>query len=48
VIVPLKNIKGMIATGKITHALVIAAFSFFDVYNPPPAVGPPKRRRAIA
>jgi len=35
-LVPLANIKQMIASGKITHALVIAAFSFFDVYNPPP------------
>jgi len=33
--VPLKDIKQLIATGKITHALVIAAFSFFHVYNPP-------------
>ena len=36
VTVPLKSIKELIASGKITHALVIAAFSFFDVYNPPP------------
>jgi ADP-ribose pyrophosphatase len=34
-LVPLTNIKRMIATGRITHALVITAFSFFDVYNPP-------------
>jgi ADP-ribose pyrophosphatase len=34
-LVPMANIKQMIATGKITHALVITAFSFFDVYNPP-------------
>jgi ADP-ribose pyrophosphatase len=34
-LVPLTNIKQMIATGRITHALVITAFSFFDVYNPP-------------
>jgi hypothetical protein len=34
--VPLTDIKHMIATARITHALVIAAFSFFDVYNPPP------------
>ena len=34
--VPLKSVKELIASGKITHALVIAAFSFFDVYNPPP------------
>jgi ADP-ribose diphosphatase len=33
--VPLANIKDMIASGKITHALVIAAFSFFHIYNPP-------------
>jgi hypothetical protein len=33
--VPLKDIKRLIATEKITHALVIAAFSFFHVYNPP-------------
>ena len=37
VLVPLKSVKGLIASGKITHALVIAAFSFLDVYNPPPA-----------
>ena len=36
VTVPLKSVKELIASGKITHALVIAAFSFFDVYNPPP------------
>jgi hypothetical protein len=36
-LVPLTNIKAMIATGKITHALVITAFSFFDLYNPPPS-----------
>jgi ADP-ribose pyrophosphatase len=35
-LVPLTDIKLMIATGRITHALVITAFSFFDVYNPPP------------
>lgn len=35
VLVPLADIKEMIATGRITHALVIAAFSFFHVYNPP-------------
>ena len=35
VTVPLGKIKELIATGKITHALVIAAFSFFHVYNPP-------------
>jgi ADP-ribose pyrophosphatase len=36
VTVPLKSVKQLIASGKITHALVIAAFSFFDLYNPPP------------
>jgi ADP-ribose pyrophosphatase len=36
VTVPLKDVPTLIATGKITHALVIAAFSFFHVYNPPP------------
>jgi ADP-ribose pyrophosphatase len=36
VLVPLKSIKELIAAEKITHALVIAAFSFLDVYNPPP------------
>ena len=33
--VPLGDVKRLIATEKITHALVIAAFSFFHVYNPP-------------
>jgi hypothetical protein len=37
VMVPLKGVKELIANGKITHALVIAAFSFLDVYNPPPS-----------
>jgi 8-oxo-dGTP pyrophosphatase MutT (NUDIX family) len=36
VLIPLKEIKGMIATGKITHALTIAAFAFLDLYNKPP------------
>lgn len=36
VTVPLKDVPMLIATGKITHALVIAAFAFFHVYNPPP------------
>jgi 8-oxo-dGTP pyrophosphatase MutT (NUDIX family) len=35
-LVPLASIKGLIASGRITHALVIAAFSFFHLYNPPP------------
>src|SRR6266852_5431486 len=37
VLVPIKSVKELIASGKITHALVLAAFSFRDVYNPPPA-----------
>ncbi len=39
--VPLGDIKRLIATEKITHALVIAAFSFLHVYNPPRT---PRRR----
>ena len=35
VTVPLNQIRELIASGKISHALVIAAFSFFHVYNPP-------------
>ncbi len=42
VIVPRESIRNLIASGKITHSLVIAAFSFLDVYNPPPK---PRRRR---
>jgi hypothetical protein len=42
--VPLKGVKELIASGKITHALVIAAFSFLDVYNPPPRTKPRARR----
>ena len=34
-LVPLRNIPNLIKSEKITHALVIAAFSFFHVYNPP-------------
>lgn len=34
-LIPLRDIPELIASGKITHALVIAAFSFFHVYNPP-------------
>jgi len=36
VLVPLASIKDLIAGGEITHALVIAAFSFLHAYNPPP------------
>jgi 8-oxo-dGTP pyrophosphatase MutT (NUDIX family) len=36
VLVALSRIKDLIATGRISHALVIAAFSFFHIYNPPP------------
>jgi len=35
-LVPLADIKPMIASGEIMHALTIAAFSFFHLYNPPP------------
>ena len=35
VLVPMARIKGLIASGRITHALVIAAFSFLHLYNPP-------------
>jgi 8-oxo-dGTP pyrophosphatase MutT (NUDIX family) len=37
VLVPAEKIKRMIAAGRITHALVIAAFAFFDLYSPPRA-----------
>lgn len=32
---PLAQIKRLIAQGVISHALVIAAFAFFHLYNPP-------------
>jgi len=35
VLVPMARIKSLIASSHITHALVIAAFSFFQLYNPP-------------
>jgi 8-oxo-dGTP pyrophosphatase MutT (NUDIX family) len=35
VMVPLKDIKGLIGSGKLTHALTIAAFSFLQIYNKP-------------
>ncbi len=35
VTVPLAEIKNLIVSGAITHALVIAAFSFFHIYKPP-------------
>ena len=41
VMVPMREIPGLIASGDIMHALTIAAFSFLHVYNPPPK----KRRR---
>jgi ADP-ribose pyrophosphatase len=44
VTVPLKSIKELISSGKITHALVIAAFSFLDVYNPPPRSTKPRAK----
>jgi len=39
--VPLEKIGGLIASGKITHALVIVAFSFLEV------CGPPRERRRM-
>ncbi len=39
----MKEIRGLIATGAIMHALTIAAFSFMHVYNPPPHKPAPKR-----
>jgi ADP-ribose diphosphatase len=39
-LVPMREIRGLIASGKIMHALTIAAFSFLHLYN-----SPPKRRR---
>jgi ADP-ribose pyrophosphatase len=35
VLVPMGQIKELIAAGKITHALVITAFAFYHAYNPP-------------
>jgi ADP-ribose diphosphatase len=35
VLVPMVKIKELIAAGRITHALVIAAFSFLHIYHPP-------------
>jgi 8-oxo-dGTP pyrophosphatase MutT (NUDIX family) len=43
VVVPLKSVRELIASEQITHALVIAAFSFLDVYNPPPRARSPHR-----
>ena len=40
VMVPMREISGLIASGKVMHALTIAAFSFLHMYNPPS-----KRRR---
>jgi len=39
VLVPLASIRDLIASGEITHALVIAAFSFLHLYNPLPHRG---------
>jgi len=36
VLVPMREIRGLIASGEVMHALTIAAFSFLHVYNPPP------------
>ncbi len=35
VLVPMRDVRDLIVSGQITHALVIAAFSFFHVYKPP-------------
>jgi hypothetical protein len=43
VMVPMREIRGLIASGKVMHALTIAAFSFLHVYNPPPTKRPRKR-----
>ena len=45
VLVPLSSIKELIAGGEITHALVIAAFSFLHAYNPPPEFAHERKRR---
>jgi ADP-ribose diphosphatase len=45
VLVPLSEIPSLIASEKITHALVIAAFSFFHVYNPPKQAWAEEARR---
>lgn len=34
-LVPLAKIKPLIVSGRIMHALTIAAFSFFQIYKPP-------------
>ncbi len=36
-LVPAREIKGLIASGRIMHALTIAVFAFFHTYNPPRA-----------
>jgi ADP-ribose pyrophosphatase len=36
VMVPRREIRGLIASAKVMHALTIAAFSFLHLYNPPP------------
>src|ERR1700730_2567856 len=35
-LVPMREIRGLIASGKVMHALTIAAFSLLHVYNTPP------------
>ena len=37
VLVPMAKVNRLIASGRISHALVIAAFAFFHLYRPPPA-----------
>jgi ADP-ribose pyrophosphatase len=41
VLVPMREIPGLIGSAKVMHALTIAAFSFLHLYNPPPK---PRRR----
>ena len=36
VLVPMREIRELIASEEIMHALTISAFSFLHVYNPPP------------
>jgi ADP-ribose diphosphatase len=43
VLIPMREIRGLIASGKVMHALTIAAFSFLHVYNPPRTKRPRKK-----
>ena len=48
VMVPMREIRGLIAAGDIMHALTIAAFSFLHLYNPPPKRKPKSRSGSLA